>query len=82
MRPRPMLTERDRSETPWIGTPGGVEVGSRRPDLEAALGGAPTVDQSSLGPEFNREGISGLLASERADAQVDRLWAGNNCAMR
>ncbi len=74
--------QRDRSETPWIGTPGGVEVGSRRPDLEAALGGAPTVEQSSLGTEFNREGISGLLASERADAQVDRLWAGNSCAMR
>lgn len=74
--------QRDRSENPYIGTPGGVNVGSRRPDLDAALGGAPSVERTSLGTEFDREGIYGLLASDRADAQVDRLWGGNNCAMR
>jgi hypothetical protein len=74
--------QRERSENPYVGTPGGVNVGSRRPDLAAALGGAPNVEQSSLGTEFDRGGVSGLLASDRPDAQVDRLWAGNNCAMR
>ncbi|HTU13270.1 MAG TPA: hypothetical protein VMG08_20440 [Allosphingosinicella sp.] len=74
--------QRDASEQPWIGTPGGASVGARRPDLAAALGGPIQVEQSTLGTEFSRDGISGLLASANADAQVDRLWAGSNCAMR
>lgn len=74
--------QRDASETPWIGTPGGATVGMRRPQLSDALGGAPKVEQSSLGTEFSRGGVSGLLASDNPDAQVDRLWAGNSCAMR
>jgi hypothetical protein len=74
--------QRDASETPWIGTPGGASVGMRRPQLKDALGGAMRVEQSSLGAEFSGGGVSGLLASDRPDAQVDRLWAGNNCAMR
>jgi len=74
--------QRDASETPWIGTPGGATVGMRRPQLSDALGGAVSVEQSSLGSEFSGGGVSGLLASDRADAQVDRLWAGSNCAMR
>ncbi len=55
---------------------------TRRSELEAALGGAPTVEQSSLGTEFGRGEISGLLASDRPDAAVQRLWSGTNCAMR
>ena len=74
--------QRNASETPWIGTPGGASVGMRRPQLADALGGPPRIERSSLGTEFSRDGISGLLASDRPDAQVDRLWAGNNCAMR
>lgn len=74
--------QRDASETPWIGTPGGASVGMRRPQLADALGGPIRVEQTSLGAEFDRGGVSGLLASNNADAQVDRLWAGSNCAMR
>lgn len=74
--------QRRASENPYIGTPGGVNVGSRRPDLAAALGGEPSIEKTSLGTEFDREGIYGLLANDRPDAQVDRLWGGNNCAAR
>lgn len=74
--------QREASERPFIGTPGGATVGARRPTLAAALGGPIEVEQSTLGTEFSRGEISGLLASDRPDAQVDRLWAGSNCAMR
>lgn len=74
--------QRSASENPYVGTPGGANVGTRRSELEAALGGAPTVEQSSLGTEFGRGEISGLLASDRPDAAVQRLWSGTNCAMR
>ena len=74
--------QREASERPWIGTPGGASVGARRPTLATALGGPIEVEQSTLGTEFSRGDISGLLASANADAQVDRLWGGNNCAMR
>lgn len=73
--------QRDSSETPWIGTPSGAAVGIRRPALQDAIEGL-RVEQSSLGTEFSGNGISGLLAADRADAQVDRMWAGTNCAMR
>ena len=74
--------QREASERPYVGTPGGASVGARRPTLAAALGGPIEVEQSTLGTEFSRGDISGLLASADADAQVDRLWAGMNCAMR
>jgi hypothetical protein len=74
--------QREASQTPWVGTPGGASVGMRRPQLSDALGGAPKVEKTSLGTEFSRGGVSGLLASDNEDAQVDRLWAGNACAMR
>lgn len=73
---------RAASEEPWVGTPGGVTIGSPRSDLETALGGAVTVEESSLGTEFNGGGISGLLSEDTPGATVTALWAGTNCAMR
>ena len=70
------------SEEPWIGTPGGITIGSPRADLAAALGAAPTVEQTSLGTEFNGGGYTGLLSADTPDATVTALWAGTNCIMR
>lgn len=74
--------QRSASENPYIGTPGGVASGSARSDLAAALGGNPSIEQTSLGTEFDWQGIYGLLASDRPDARVERIWGGSNCAMR
>lgn len=73
---------REAQEEPWIGTPGGVTIGSPHSDLEAALGATVTVEQSSIGTEFNGGGFSGLLSSDAPDATVTALWAGTSCIMR
>lgn len=73
---------RAAQEDPWVGTPGGVTIGSARADLEAALGAPVTVEQTSLGVEFNGGGYTGLLSADAPDATVTALWAGANCAMR
>lgn len=74
--------QRSASENPYVGTPGGVNTGSARADLAAALGGNPSIEQTSLGTEFDWQGIYGLLNSDRPDARVERIWGGSNCAMR
>lgn len=74
--------QRAASERPYIGTAGGASVGNTRATIATGLGGPITVEQSTLGTEFNRGEISGMLASDRPDAVVERLWAGMNCAMR
>ena len=74
--------QRSASDNPYIGTPGGVHTGSPRADLAAALGGNPSIEQTSLGTEFDWQGIYGLLNSDRPDARVERIWGGSNCAMR
>jgi hypothetical protein len=73
---------REASDEPWVGTPGGVTIGTPRAELQAALGAAPQVRKSSLGAEFNAGGFSGLLSSDKPDAKVTALWAGTNCIMR
>ena len=73
---------REASNEPWVGTPGGVTIGTPRSELQAALGGAPKVEKTSLGVEFNAGGFTGLLSSEAPDAKVTALWAGTNCIMR
>lgn len=70
------------SEKPWIGTPGGVTIGSPRSGLDAALPKPLKVEQSSLGTEFYAGGFSGLLSDATPAAKVTALWAGANCAMR
>lgn len=73
--------QRDASQRLRIGTAGGATIGARRPELEAAIGPV-RIEQTSLGTEFSGNGVSGLLASDQPDAQVERLSAGSNCAMR
>lgn len=74
--------QREASARPHIATQSGGSVGNTRATIATGLGGPITVEQSTLGTEFNRGEISGMLASERPDALVERLWAGMNCAMR
>ncbi|MGA9581976.1 MAG: hypothetical protein WBR13_08420 [Allosphingosinicella sp.] len=73
---------RQFSEQPWIGTPGGVTIGTPRSELQAALGAAPAVERSSLGVEFSAGGFHGVLSADGPDATVTALWAGTNCVMR
>lgn len=70
------------SDKPFIGTPGGLTIGSPRSELDAALPKPLTVEQTSLGTEFNAGGFSGLLSDATPAAKVTALWAGTNCAMR
>lgn len=73
---------REASNEPWVGTPGGVTIGSPRSELQTALGAPPQVEKTSLGVEFNAGGFTGLLSSDKPDAKVTALWAGTNCIMR
>ena len=61
-------------------TASGIGIGSRRPDI-AGLPGL-TIEDTSLGTEFTSGDLSGLLASEAADAKVTALWSGYACAIR
>lgn len=61
-------------------TAGGVGLGSTRADV-AALPGFE-VEESTLGTEFRVSGVSGLLASNAADARVTHLWDGATCVFR
>jgi hypothetical protein len=73
---------KEASDEPWIGTPGGVTIGTPRSELQAAMGAAPKIEKTSLGVEFNAGGFTGLLSSDKPDAKVTALWAGTNCIMR
>jgi hypothetical protein len=73
---------KEASGEPWIGTPGGITIGSPRSELQTATGAAPKVEKTSLGVEFNAGGFTGLLSSDKPDAKVTALWAGTNCIMR
>jgi hypothetical protein len=73
---------KEASDEPWIGTPGGVTIGTPRSELQASMGAAPKVEKTSLGAEFNAGGFTGLLSSDKPDAKVTALWAGTNCIMR
>jgi hypothetical protein len=74
--------QREASDEPWIGTPGGVTIGTPRSELQTSFGAAPKVEKTSLGHEFNAAGFTGLLSSDKPDAKVTALWAGTNCIMR
>lgn len=74
--------QREAPARPLIATAGGGSVGNTRATIATGLGGPITVEQSTLGTEFSRGDISGMLASDRPDAVVERLWSGMNCAMR
>lgn len=58
----------------------GVGIGSSRAQV-AALPGFE-VEESTLGTEFRAGGLSGILASNAADAKVTHLWGGATCVFR
>jgi hypothetical protein len=61
---------------PALRTAGGLAIGAPR----SALGGAEVDEESSLGPEFEVEGVGGLL--DQKGAKVEALWAGYVCQFR
>jgi hypothetical protein len=61
---------------PALRTARGVGIGSSR----SALGGAEIDEESSLGPEFEIDGVGGIL--DQSGARVEALWAGLPCQFR
>lgn len=60
----------------------GLTIGQRRSEISAGDGDAPRFEQSSLGAEFQSEGIGGLLEGEGANARVKTLFSGVTCFAR
>lgn len=65
-----------RGARPPLRTARGIGVGS----LRSALGGAAVDEGSSLGPEFEIDGVGGIL--DESGARVEALWAGLPCQFR
>jgi hypothetical protein len=54
----------------------GLAIGAPR----SALGGAEVDEESSLGPEFEVDGVGGIL--DQHGARIEALWAGMTCQFR
>ena len=61
---------------PALHTAGGLAVGAPR----KALGGAQVDEQGTLGPEFEVNGVGGIL--DEKGARIAALWAGSVCQFR
>jgi hypothetical protein len=61
-------------------TASGLGIGSPRADLTALED--LKVEQSTLGTEFEADGLGGLLDSKASGAKVTALWAGTTCMFR
>jgi hypothetical protein len=61
---------------PPLRTARGIGIGS----LRSALGGVAVDEESSLGPEFDIDGVGGIL--DESGARVVALWAGLPCQFR
>jgi hypothetical protein len=59
----------------------GIGTGATRGQLAAGYPGV-TIDESTLGTEFDADGIGGLLDGDAEDARVTSLWAGTTCHFR
>jgi hypothetical protein len=68
-------------DDPSLGTLAGVRVGVTRAELRAAAPDAG-VGETTLGEEFDAEGVSGLLSGPEPDARVEALWSGTACVFR
>ncbi|WP_310570978.1 hypothetical protein [Gemmatimonas sp.] len=68
------------SSAPTLTTPSGIGLGSTRAALDSVY--VARVARSSLGIEFSAGGVAGILASARADAPIQNLWAGQVCLAR
>ena len=71
---------RPEARAPRLTTASGIGLGSTRAELESAY--AASVQRSTLGVEFTAGGLAGLLASDRPDARITNLWAGEVCIAR
>ncbi len=60
----------------------GLRLGTARANLTDGDQPAATIETSTLGVEFDADGIGGLLSSDAPDATVTVLWAGSNCQFR
>lgn len=58
----------------------GIGIGSTRAQLLDAYDA--TIEQTSLGTEFNAAGLSGILDGTGPKAKVTNLWSGVNCVFR
>jgi hypothetical protein len=58
----------------------GAGIGSTRAQMEQAIG--LSIEETSLGHEFDAGGLQGLLTSARPDGKVTHLWAGTTCIFR
>ena len=68
------------TEGGWSGA-NGIRVGLTFEDV-AGLAGEVQGEETSLGPEFNADGYSGLLSEAGGEGRVSTLWAGTICSMR
>lgn len=60
----------------------GLRLGTARANLTDGDQDPATIRRSTLGVEFDADGIGGLLSSDAPDATVTTLWAGINCHFR
>lgn len=58
----------------------GVGIGSTRAQLLDVYDA--TIEQTTLGTEFNAAGLSGILDGTGAKAKVTNMWSGVNCVFR
>lgn len=61
-------------------TAASIGIGSRRGDLARLQ--QLRVEESTLGTEFEADGIGGILESKAQDASVTNLWGGSTCMFR
>jgi hypothetical protein len=61
-------------------TAAGLGIGATRKQLDSATG--VTIQDTTLGIEFNVAGVSGLLSSRDPGGEVTNLWAGTTCLAR
>jgi hypothetical protein len=61
-------------------TAAGLGIGTTRAELDSAYDA--TVEESTLGQEFQAGGMFGILSSAAPDGRVEALWAGVSCVFR
>jgi len=65
---------------PKLTTISGIGIGSSRAQLLDVYDA--TIEQTTLGTEFNAAGLSGILDGTGPKAKVTNLWSGVNCVFR
>ncbi|HEY0114821.1 MAG TPA: hypothetical protein VGB54_03780 [Allosphingosinicella sp.] len=72
----------EAAATPPIEEEYGLAIGTTRADLQESDQGPATFENGSLGPEFDFNGIGGLLDGPGSQAKVKTLFAGVTCFAR